>query len=92
MLNEAIEQHKEKLKQAALSTNQLEEAQRYQYAGAVNFSQNTNTLGDERKAVEYLTKARENLSKTDAEYSAKVLELNDRRASSKSTKGCCNVH
>lgn len=80
MLNDAIEQHKEKLKQAALSTKQLEEAQRYQYAGAVNFSQNTNTLGDERKAVEYLTKARENLSKTDAEYSAKVLELNDRIA------------
>lgn len=80
MLNDAIEQHKEKLKQAALSTKQLEEAQRYQYTGAVNFSQNTNTLGDERKAVEYLTKARENLSKTDAEYSAKVLELNDRIA------------
>lgn len=80
MLNDAIEQHKEKLKQAALSTKQLEEAQRHQYAGAVNFSQNTNTLGDERKAVEYLTKARENLSKTDAEYSAKVLELNDRIA------------
>lgn len=80
MLNDAIEQHKEKLKQAALSTKQLEEAQRHQYAVAVNFSQNTNTLGDERKAVEYLTKARENLSKTDAEYSAKVLELNDRIA------------
>lgn len=80
MLNDAIEQHKEKLKQAALSTKDLEAAQRYQYAGAVNFSQNTNTLGDERKAVEYLTKARENLSKTDAEYSAKVLELNDRIA------------
>ena len=80
MLNDAIEQHKEKLKQAALSTKQLEVAQRYQYDGAVNFSQNTKTLGDERKAIEYLTKARENLSKTDTEYSAKVLELNDRIA------------
>lgn len=78
MLNDAIEQHKEKLKQAALSTKQLEEAQRKTYSGAIQFSSNAKTIGEEKKAVEYLIKARENLSRTDSNYYAKLSELNTR--------------
>lgn len=77
-LNDRIEHHQKVLKDAAMSTKDLELAQRKTYSGAIQFSSNANTIGEEKKAVEYLTKARENLSRTDSNYYAKLSELNTR--------------
>ena len=77
-LNDRIEHHQKVLKDAAMSTKDLELAQRKTYSGAIQFSSNANTIGEEKKAVEYLTKARENLSMTDSNYYAKLSELNTR--------------
>ena len=77
-LNDRIEHHQKVLKDAAMSTKDLELAQRKTYSGAIQFSSNANTIGEEKKAVEYLTKARENLSMTDSKYYAKLSELNTR--------------
>ena len=77
-LNDRIEHHQKVLRDAAMSTKDLELAQRKTYSGAIQFSSNANTIGEEKKAVEYLTKARENLSMTDSNYYAKLSELNTR--------------
>lgn len=47
------------------------------YEGAMSFSSSANSIDEEMKAVKYLTAARNNLSKTDANYDNKLKELNN---------------
>lgn len=48
------------------------------FSSAVKLSNNAKTIGDEKRAIEYLTKARENLSVTDRKYLSRLSELNAR--------------
>lgn len=48
------------------------------FSSAVKLSNNAKTIGDEKRAIEYLTKARENLSVTDRKYLSRLSELNTR--------------
>lgn len=47
------------------------------YAGALDYSKTANTVNKEIEAVRRLTEARNNLSKTDANYEAKLRTLNE---------------
>lgn len=53
-----------------------EEEKRKTYEGALNFSQNATSIAQETQAIKYLTTARDNLSKTDADYQKKLATLN----------------
>ena len=48
------------------------------FSSAVKLSNNSKTIADEKRAIEYLTKARENLSVTDRKYLSRLSELNTR--------------
>lgn len=48
------------------------------FSSAVKLSNNSKTIADEKRAIEYLTKARENLSVTDSKYISRLNELNAR--------------
>lgn len=48
------------------------------FSSSVKLSNNAKTIGDEKRAIEYLTKARENLSVTDRKYLIRLSELNTR--------------
>lgn len=48
------------------------------FSSAVKLSNNSKTIADEKRAIEYLTKARENLSVTDSKYISRLNELNTR--------------
>lgn len=54
-----------------------EEEKRKTYEGAINFSQNATSIAQETQAIKYLTVARDNLSKTDADYQKKLNILNN---------------
>lgn len=54
-----------------------EEEQRRTYEGSLNFSQNATSIAQETQAIKYLTVARDNLSKTDADYQKKLNILNN---------------
>lgn len=48
------------------------------FSSAFKLSNNSKTIADEKRAIEYLTKARENLSVTDSKYISRLNELNAR--------------
>ena len=48
------------------------------FSSSVKLSNNSKTIADEKRAIEYLTKARENLSVTDSKYISRLNELNAR--------------
>lgn len=61
----------------AKSYREQNKARNTTYEGSLAFSQTANTINREVTAIKYLTEARNNLSKTDANYDAKLRKLND---------------
>jgi chromosome segregation ATPase len=61
----------------AKSYREQNKARNTTYEGSLAFSQTANTINREVTAIKYLTEARNNLSKTDANYNTKLRTLND---------------
>ena len=61
----------------AKSYREQNKARNTTYEGSLAFSQTANTINREVTAIKYLTEARNNLSKTDANYDTKLRTLND---------------
>lgn len=61
----------------AKSYREQNQARNTTYQGSLDFSKTANTINREVTAIKYLTEARNNLSKTDANYDAKLRTLNE---------------
>lgn len=68
----------EELKETQETEKKKTQARNQSYKGAIKYSDKANSLEQERKAIKNLEAARESLKKTDADYSAKLEELNRR--------------
>lgn len=68
----------EELKETQETEKKKTQARNKSYKGAIKYSDKANSLEQERKAIKNLEAARESLKKTDADYSAKLEELNRR--------------
>lgn len=53
-----------------------QQRQRETYSGALAYSSQATTLTEEKQAIDYLNQAKQNLIKTDSDYSKKLNELN----------------
>ena len=53
-----------------------QQRQRETYSGALSYSSQATTLTEEKQAIDYLNQAKQNLIKTDSDYSKKLNELN----------------
>jgi len=74
---EAKEREKE-AKETARIIAQAEKERNTSYSGALSFSKRADSINKERQAIQNLTIARDNLSKSDKNYDKKVAELNKR--------------
>lgn len=61
----------------AKSYREQNQARNTTYQGSLDFSKTANTINREVTAIKYLTEARNNLSKTDANYESKLRTLNE---------------
>ena len=68
----------EELKETQETEKKKTQARNQSYKGAIKYSDKANSLEQERKAIKNLEASRESLKKTDADYSAKLEELNRR--------------
>lgn len=68
--------NKEQAKQRMQQLAKAQEDMNKTYAGALWYSNSVNSFKEEKKAIEYLIAARDNLKKSDAEYKTKLDILN----------------
>ena len=64
-------------REQAIEAERLARAKNTSYSGAMQYSTNAKTYLEEKQAIEYLTTARNNLSKADADFAAKRNALNE---------------
>ena len=77
-LNSVKKALQEELKETQETEKKKTQSRNQSYKGAIKYSDKANSLEQERKAIKNLEAARESLKKTDADYSAKLEELNRR--------------
>lgn len=68
--------NKERAKQRMQQLAKAQEDMNKTYAGALWYSNSVNSFNEEKKAIEYLIAARDNLKKSDADYKTKLDILN----------------
>ena len=64
-------------REQAIEAERLARAKNTSYSGAMAYSSNAKTYIEEKQAIEYLTTARNNLSKADSDFAAKRNALNE---------------
>ena len=64
-------------REQAIEAERLARAKNTSYSGAMQYSTNAKTYLEEKQAIEYLTTARNNLSKADSDFAAKRNALNE---------------
>lgn len=77
-ITEAVREQQREYEKNAQANRQSQRQKNTNYEGALDFSSRAKSINREKLAIQYLTEARNNLSKADADYQNKLNTLNAR--------------